>query len=396
MPTRWIVLSGLVVARLAFAFQLQSLAVVAPGLTDDLGLDGLAIGSLVGLFMAPGIFLSIPGGVLGQWFGERRFLVACLAAMTAGGLLCGLADGYWMLWIGRLAAGLGAVGINVVMTKIVVDWFADKELATAMALYLAGYPIGLALALVTLGRLATAAAWPLAFFAAAAFSLVALIAFVATYRAAETAGVAAARAVWPSPGEVVMVCLAGLSWGLFNAGFIIMVSFVPLYLVSEGMAAATATSLVGIGLWVSLVAVPLGGFMVDRFGRANLVIVAGVLFWGVGLLLMLPWSQSIPLLVFLFATTIIAGSLPPAPMVALVAEVARPEMRAASMGIFYTWLYGGIALGPVLGGFVSDFFGNPVAPVYTITGLAVLTIVVLGIFRALQARGMPAAIHRQV
>jgi len=61
MATRWVVLAGLVLARIAFAFQFQSLAVVAPGFVDQFALDALALGTLVGLYMIPGLFLAIPG-----------------------------------------------------------------------------------------------------------------------------------------------------------------------------------------------------------------------------------------------------------------------------------------------------------------------------------------------
>jgi MFS family permease len=337
------VLIGLVVARIAFAFQLQSVAVIAPGLMSDLALDALSIGTLVGLFMLPGLLLAVPGGLLGQWFGERRFLITCLVAMTVGGLICGFARDYQWLWLGRLISGFGTIGINVVMAKVVIDWFQDKEIATAMAVFLAAYPAGIALALVTLGQLATADSWPTAFVATAAFSFAALLVFVATYRAAEGTGDDAEPALKPSPGETAMVSLAGLIWALYNAAYIILVSFVPLYLVSEGMAAGTAASLVGIGLWVAIFAAPLGGVMVDRFGRATPIIVTGVVIWGFGLLLVIPWSHSIPLLIALFAVTALFGNIPPGPIVALASEVLRPATRGAGMGVFYTWLYGGIA-----------------------------------------------------
>ena len=63
------------------------------------------------------------------------------------------------------------------------------------------------------------------------------------------------------------------------------------------------------------------------------------------------------------------------------------------MGIFYTLLYAGLALGPVLAGFTSDTTGNPAAPVYLIAALAVLTVLALGLFRGLQVRGIPTAVH---
>ncbi len=386
MPTRWIVLSGLVVARLAFAFQLQSVAVVAPGLMQDLTLDPVAIGTLAGLFMLPGLILAIPGGMLSQKIGERRFLISCLLAMTLGGAICGLAESYWVLWFGRLISGFGAIGMNVAMSKIVIDWFAGKEIATAMALFLTGFPGGIALALVSLGYFATVNSWPLAFFATAAFSFLALIVFVLTYRQAPQSDVTGASTSKLSTAELGMVSLSGLIWALYNAAYMIVVSFVPLYLISQGLSAGTAASLVGIGLWIAIVAGPLGGYLVDRLGRPNMIISAGVLFWGFGLLLVIPWSTSIPLLVALFAVTYLIGNIPPGPIVALASEVLRPDARGAGMGVFYTWLYLGLAVGPMMAGYVLDVSGEPASSLYLVAFLSLLTIVALAIFRAFQAR----------
>ena len=395
MASRWLVLAGLVLSRIAFAFQFQALAVVAPGFVAQFSLDGLAVGTLVGLYMIPGLFLAIPGGVLSQWVGERRFLIVCLALMTAGGLICGFAGGYWSMWAGRLASGVGAIGMNVVMAKIVIDWFHDKEISTAMALFLTGYPAGIAIALVTLGTLATPVGWPHAFLITAGLAFAALVVFAASYRPAQVQGVVSRTAARPSAGEIGMVCLAGAIWALFNAAYIISVSFVPLFLHSTGMAPAPAASVVGVGLWGGIIAGPLGGMISDRLGRPTLFVATCVLIWGLGFTLVIPWANSLPLLLALVALVSFVASLAPGPIVALAGEVLRPHVRSAGMGIFYTVLYAGLALGPVLAGFVTDITGNPAAPVYLIAVLAVLAVVVLGLFRRLQARGVPAAVRAE-
>jgi MFS family permease len=393
MATRWLVLGGLVLARIAFAFQFQALAVVAPGFADHFSLDALAVGTLVGLYMIPGLFLAIPGGVLSQWVGERRFLIACLALIAAGGAICGLADSYWALWAGRLISGVGAIGMNVVMAKIVIDWFQGKEIATAMALFLTGYPAGIAIALVTLGTLATPAGWSYAFLITGALGLVALIVFATTYRPAQAQAAGPRAAMRPSAGEIGMVCLAGAIWALYNAAYIIIVSFVPLFLHSTGMPPAPAASVVGVGMWVAIIAGPLGGVLCDRLGRPTALIVTCVLIWGLGFTLVIPWADSLPLLLALVVVVSFIGNLPAGPIVALAAEVLRPQVRGTGMGIFYTLLYLGLGLGPVLAGFVSDTTGNPATPVYLIAVLAMLTVLTLGLFRGLQARGVPAAVR---
>ena len=395
MATRWAVLTGLVLARIAFAFQFQSLAVVAPGFVDEFALDTLSVGTLVGLYMIPGLFLAIPGGMISQWLGERRFLVGCLALIVAGGVTCGFADGYWSIWVGRLLSGVGAIGMNVVMAKIVIDWFQDKEISTAMALFLTGYPAGIALALVTLGTLATPKGWSYAFLTTGALGLVALVTFAASYRPAQGRAIASVAAVRPSRGEIGMVCLAGTIWGLYNAAYITVVSFVPLFLHSTGMTPAAAASVVGIGMWVAIVAGPLGGIVADRLGSPTLLIVACVLIWGLGLTLVIPLAGSLYLLIALIIVVSFVGNLPPGPIVALAGEVLRPQVRSTGMGIFYTLLYVGLALGPMLAGYVGDVTGNPAVPIYLIAVFALFMVLALGLFRALQARGFPAAVQRK-
>jgi MFS family permease len=395
MATRWVVLTGLVLARVAFAYQFQSLAVVAPGVVGQLGLDALSVGTLVGLYMFPGLFLAIPGGVLSQKVGERRFLIGCLGLIVAGGLICGFASGYWSIWVGRLVSGVGAIGMNVVMAKIVIDWFHGKEIATAMALFLAAYPAGFALALMTLGTLATAEDWSYGFLITAALGFVALVVFAATYRPAQAKTEGSTQALRPSAGETGMVCVAGTIWALYNAAFIIVVSFVPLFLHSAGMAPATAASLVGVGSWIAIVANPLGGVLADRLRKTTLLIGACVLIWGLGLALLIPWADSVPLLLGLIIVTSLIGYLPAGPIVALASEVLRPQTRSTGMGIYYTLLYVVVALGPMLAGFVSDVTGDPATPVYLIAVLALSTVLALGLFRVLQARGFPAAVRLQ-
>ena len=392
IPTRWIVLAGLVIARLAFAFQLQVVAVVAPGIMKDLALDVVQIGTLAGLFMLPGLLLAIPGGMISQRIGERSFLIGCLLAMTAGGVLCGLAEGYWIMWLGRLISGFGAIGVNVAMSKIVIDWFAEKELSTAMALFLVGFPGGIALALVTLGFLATPEDWPLAFFATAGFSFFALVAFLSTYRPVPKRDEMTSTDVRLSPGEFAMTSVSGMIWGLYNAGSIIFVSFVPLYLVSTGLNAGKAAALVGIGMWLAIIAGPLGGVIADRTKRPNLLITTAVLLRGAGMLLVIPLSDSIPLLTVLLVVTVFCGNLAVGPIVGLVSEVLRPEVRGTGMGVFYTWLYGGLAVGPMLGGYASGLLNDAAGPIYLVAWMSILTVLMLAVFRLLRAQGHPSAI----
>ena len=81
---RWTVLIGLIAARIALGFHLQVLAVVGPGVSADLALTNTELGLLIGIFLAPGVVLALPGGALIQRFGEKSVIVLSLLVMTLG------------------------------------------------------------------------------------------------------------------------------------------------------------------------------------------------------------------------------------------------------------------------------------------------------------------------
>src|SRR5262249_23252812 len=99
---------------------------------------------LVGLFMLPGLVVSIPSGFLGRRFGDKNVVLFGLLLMAVGGLVSGVAATYGMVLAGRVLSGIGGVFLFVLMTKMLTDWFADKELYLGMAIFIIGWPIGIA------------------------------------------------------------------------------------------------------------------------------------------------------------------------------------------------------------------------------------------------------------
>ena len=63
MSSRWIILAVLFVARTSMAYQFQSVASVSEQLIQEFGLSYTEIGLLIGLYMLPGIFIALPGGL---------------------------------------------------------------------------------------------------------------------------------------------------------------------------------------------------------------------------------------------------------------------------------------------------------------------------------------------
>src|SRR5215813_1409271 len=210
---RWAMLALLFAARVGLGFQFQTLGSVADPLSEQLHLSFAEIGTLIGLFMLSGIFLSIPAGIAGRYASDRVLVAMGLACLALGGALAATADGFTVLALGRLLCGAGFVLTTIYFTKMTADWFAGRELATAMAILVMSWPFGIAMGQVGHSWLATSRGWQAPFVAASLYCLVAAATVLVGYR---PPGAASAAPAAPSASltqrEWTLTLLASLVW----------------------------------------------------------------------------------------------------------------------------------------------------------------------------------------
>jgi MFS family permease len=357
LRNRWGILAVLFTVRLTMGFQFQSVAAVAPLLGPQYGASLADIGLLIGLYFTPGVALSLPGGAIGQRFGDKITVIAALLLMLAGGLAMAFSQSWSLQIAGRLVAGGGGVLLNVQMTKMVTDWFAGKEIATAMAVFVVSWPAGVALSLLTLPAVGVAYGVSAVGLAVAASVALAILLLAATYRSPDTVAAAPTTVARPDLRSASAVILAGAIWGLFNVGFAIIFSFGPSMLVERSWSIASAGSAVSIVLWLAVLSVPSGGFLADRTGRPQSILVAGSILFAM-LMLALPRENAV---IATIAALGLATGLPAGSIMSLPARVLKPATRAIGMGIFYTVYYGIMMLGPIVGGACAKWAGTAAA-----------------------------------
>ena len=78
------------------AFQFQAVAALSPLIAEDYGVSIADIGLLIGLYLAPGIIVAIPGGTIAARFGDKRIVSLCMVLMLIGGVLIGWGPGWLM------------------------------------------------------------------------------------------------------------------------------------------------------------------------------------------------------------------------------------------------------------------------------------------------------------
>ena len=127
MALRWRILLLLVVARVGLGLHFQTLISVSTDVATAFSLSFAEVGLFIGLFMAPGILLSLPSGYLGRVFSDQRITVAGLLLLACGGVVSALATAPWLIGSGRAVAGAGFVISNIYLTKMVADWFEGRE-----------------------------------------------------------------------------------------------------------------------------------------------------------------------------------------------------------------------------------------------------------------------------
>jgi MFS family permease len=355
---RWVALAVLTVARTAMGFQFQSVGAVSPLLMERLHIANTELGWLIGLFSLPGVFLALPGGLLGERFGDRRVVLAGLGLMTVGSALMGAAEGFAAVVVGRCLSAVGGILLNVLLTKMVADWFAGREIIWAMTILINAWPVGIGLALFTLPVIAKAWGLSAVFHVAAGAAAFGAVGIALLYKPAPRAATygKSLGLTGLSRREAGLVSVASVPWMLYNVGYVLMLGFVPSLLVRGGLSVEQAGVLLGLSTLLIIGSVLLGGASAQWLARPDVVVALGLLA-ATGGLVALPYAPPWPTLI---AVGLLAG-LPAGTLVAAPTAVLRPESRGAGMGVFYTGYYAGMALLPPVAGWLQDMFGRSTA-----------------------------------
>lgn len=386
---RWCVLGLLFLARIGMGFQFQTVTSVGDNLVATLGLDYAGVGMLIGIFMAPGLFLALPAGIAGRFASDRAMTAAGLVALTIGGLVSGLAADSWTIGLGRVIAGTGFLLSSLYFTKMIADWFDGKEIATAMSLLVMSWPFGIAMGQIGHVWLAELYSWRAPFFAASAYCLLAALSVWFLYEPP--------RRTLPTKSggperlnlrEWALIACAGCAWSVFNAGYVVYLTFAPKVLEAAGQSVLQAAGIVSIASWVMIFSGALCGQIADRFGRHNLIlaICMGAAIAALALIGIPGFGLPSSLLFGLI------GMAPAGVIMALTGRMVRPERRAFGMGVFLTFYHAVMMIVPPFAGALFDATGSTAGPIHLGMALFALAVPVSLLFQFIASRS-PASVR---
>lgn len=357
----WAAFVLVILARVVMTVQTVSVGALGPALladqTLDLGYAGLGV--LIGVFMLPGIFVALPAGWLTDLLGERWLSLCGLGLLTIGGIVLSISPDFQTALGARLLGGAGAALLNVVLSAMVMARFSGASLAPAMGGFLAAYPFGIGLSMITLPAFASfASSWRGAALTGAlgcALVLAAVPFVLRAQPAKSTAGSSPSatqgRRLMLVPKEWGAVLASGVAWAGLNSGFAVLFGFAPALLAERGASVEIAGAMSSLVGWASIPLAPLGGALAERTGRPLLATCGCLAIVAVSVLALAVnvGPQSVALITAGLLVSIAATMI-----MTLPARALAMERRAVGMGIYWTIFYAGMALLPPVAGWAAD------------------------------------------
>jgi len=181
-----------------------------------------------------------------------------------------------------------------------------------------------------------------------------------------------------------LIVLAGIAWGVFNAGYVVYLSFGPSMLEAQGMGTLAAASVISVGSWLMILSGAACGQIADRFGRRETILAVCMASAILAMILLsLPGAGLAASLLFG-----LVGIAPAGVIMALAGQAVAPERRAFGMGVFFTIYYAIMTASPPAAGWLVDRTGAPDSAILFGAALFALVVPVVVLFRMLDTRAL--------
>ncbi len=365
-----VVLAVLIVAYTFNFLDRQILGILAGPIKAELGLSDGQLGLMGGLAFA--LFytgLGVPIAALADRWSRTWIMTGALTLWSGFTALCGLATGFWQLFLCRMGVGIGEAGGVAPAYSLISDYFPKEQRARALAAYSFGIPIGSALGILFGGLIAHAVDWRAAFIAVgvAGVALAPIFRLIVKEPPREASPPPAPVAAGAPPAGGVRALLAKPSFWLISLGAAAssvcgygVAFWLPSFferslgmgLVDRSLFLGSMTLVGGvIGVWA-------GGVLGDRLGRARPA--AYLLVPAVAFLLALPCfvlavqakTLWVAFILFLIPTGLNLVWL--GPVITAVQHLVAPAQRSTASACFLfvnnliglglgTWYFGAIS-----------------------------------------------------
>jgi len=359
---------GLIVLFLVIAMNLfdrQLINILAQDIKVDMALTdaelGLLTGTAFGLFKA---IFSIPVGAWADRGNKPRILGGLVALSSAFSILSGIAGSFFGLVIARVGVGVGESAGVPVATAIVRD-NVPKRATGAIALAMAGNPVGTFLAFLVGGAIADRWGWRFAFFVAGPPGLV--LAWILATKLRNVPAERASTAVGSNwiGGTLQLVRKPMLRRLMFaTAGSMFMVSaasaWIPAFFIrAHGLGTAQVGLFGAIAIGIGGSIGTLSGIVCDlarpriRHCESAMMILATL--GALPFALLMVFSQNVAAALAAYFIYNVLAYAWPAPTIRLIQDAVEPHQRALALALCSAvGMIAALGIGVPLIGWISD------------------------------------------
>lgn len=374
-------------------FNMLGLGIVGPVMplyAKSFGVGAAMVGMLGTAFAVARIIVNLPVGSLADRIGRKPFLVAGPLITCLASLMSGLAQQFGSLILYRFIQGIGSAALVTTAMTVLADITSRETRGRAMSLYQGALLLGQSFGPTVGGFVGEHLGYRAPFFVYSGLSFVAgiwaLFAIPETRAYAEAQVREARTAQTGYAPQSMWVCAGQL---LKNLNFVLISLIMFMIFFTRSGSQSNVLPLFGsfglgltagqLGLTLTLIAVcnlitlNWSGALSDKLGRKAVIVPASILA-GASLVI---FTLSRNYASFLFSGALFGvstGLAGPAPA-AYVADLARPGQTAITLGLSRTISDIGMAIGPVLLGWIVDHQGYTAAlltngAIYILVGAA--------------------------
>jgi MFS transporter, ACS family, hexuronate transporter len=179
---RWVILVVVFVGTTLNYLDRSIMGVLATPLQEQYGISDVQYGYIQSAFaFSYALAQTISGGLLDR-FGARLVYAVALASWSVSAMLHALARGAWGFGLARALLGVSESPNFPAATKIIAEWFPQRERALAFGFVNAGTNMGAIVAPAVVPVLASTFGWQWAFIGLGAIGLVWLCVWIPVYR----------------------------------------------------------------------------------------------------------------------------------------------------------------------------------------------------------------------
>ena len=351
------ILAALYLATFVLRFGFGSLTLILPWHLEGWGVPVATIGLVAAANPIAEMLSALPSGVLSDRYGRRPLIL--LGLLGCGVIFLGYPLAGGVLHMALLSFSLGvfeAMTISPALASI-TDYTAKNIRGGAMGLFnssvTAGYITGPVVASLLSSRFGPQSPF---YFASALMFLALGLTFLLVRDGPITQSATLRESIGELHGFAKSRAAGGLIivWTIAMMILSISTTFLPVVLRMGGLSQETAAVALAGGAAFLIASYTVFGRISDRVGRRSLMLFGLMVAGGAAVALRIGGISQLKYTLPLIGLG--AGAFSPA-AVALFGDMAPLKGRGATMGLYDITISMGLAVGPLVGGYVADRFG---------------------------------------